>query len=327
MTGPDKILGSRNPMLVALGLLAVALIKPVQDHLDIRRQNRAIDPDILYFVSPRLVKTMALGYESLIADIYWMRVIQYYGRRDEADRRPVRYKNLAALLDITTTLDPDLLDVYRAGSNFLGEADPVGAGQPQESLKLLDKGIRRHPTEWRLYFDKGFVYYSYLGDSARAGDSWLQGSRLPNAPPWMEALGAMGMSKAGALDMAKELYRHQYAESNRKELKENALNHLNTIRVYEDLWMLEFCLEKYEAIRGNRAPSLEAVVHAGILKSLPVDPSGIPYSYDPVAGTVGLDSKSRVRLLSIPAEYRNICRAKLENAFNVRERPRVPGNP
>jgi hypothetical protein len=46
--------------------------------------------------------------------------VQYYGRHDEADRRPVRYKS-GAVLDITTTLDPDMVEAYRAGSTFLAE--------------------------------------------------------------------------------------------------------------------------------------------------------------------------------------------------------------
>jgi len=91
------------------------------------------------------VKSLSLGYQSLLADLYWIRAVQYYGRREEAARRQVRYKNLAALLDITTTLDPQMMDVYRAGSSFLAEPEPVGAGQPEESLKLLDKGIGFYP--------------------------------------------------------------------------------------------------------------------------------------------------------------------------------------
>jgi hypothetical protein len=37
--------------------------------------------------SPALVKKMALGFDNLPADFYWMRAIQYYGRRDKADKR------------------------------------------------------------------------------------------------------------------------------------------------------------------------------------------------------------------------------------------------
>src|SRR3974377_2183287 len=118
----------------------------------------------LYFGSPAAVKKIALGYDGLVADVYWMGTIQYYGRREEAARRQVRYKNLGRLLDITTTLDPDLLDAYHAGSCFLAEADPVGAGQPYEAIKLLDKGISRHPQEWQLFFDRGFVHFWFTKD-------------------------------------------------------------------------------------------------------------------------------------------------------------------
>ena len=153
-------------------LICAAMIKPAQDHVERRLGDPGQEPDQLYFNSPSVLKRMALSYDRLLADLYWMRVIQYYGRRDEADKRPVRYKNLATLLDITTTLDPDLMDAYRAGSIFLAEADPVGAGQPQEALKLLDKGIRTHPQEWKFWYDKGFIYYLYLQDYSRAGEAW-----------------------------------------------------------------------------------------------------------------------------------------------------------
>ena len=125
---------------------------------------------------------MALGYERVLADFYWMRVIQYYGRRDEADKRPIRYKNLSTLLEITTTLDPGLLDAYRAGSLFLAEPDPVGAGQPQEALHLLDKGIHAHPQEWKLFYDKGFIYYWHMKDYKAAGEIWRAEVAFGSAP-------------------------------------------------------------------------------------------------------------------------------------------------
>ena len=182
-------------LLCGICMLCVLLIKPVQDRLESRSTIREPKPDLLYFSSPTAVKTIALGYDHLLADFYWMRTIQYYGRRDEADKRPVRYKNLPTLLDITTTLDPHLLDAYRVGSNFLAEPDPVGAGQPQEALKLLDKGIRANPGEWRLYYDKGFVYYWFLQDYKSSGETWMEASKLSSAPHWMAGLAAMSMSK------------------------------------------------------------------------------------------------------------------------------------
>ena len=35
--------------------------------------------EVLYIPSPTVVKRMSLGYSGLLADIYWTRVVQYFG--------------------------------------------------------------------------------------------------------------------------------------------------------------------------------------------------------------------------------------------------------
>jgi len=296
--------GARARALLGTCVVLALLIKPVQDRVEARLGQQSIVADQLYFGSPAAVKKMSLGYECLLADVYWMRTIQYYGRRGEAAKRPVRYKNLGTLLDITTTLDPDLLDAYRAGSSFLAEADPIGAGQPREAIKLLDKGISRHPLQWRLWFDKGFVYFWFLKDFKSAGEAWLAASRLSTAPPWMEGLAAMGLSRSGAVQTAKTLWQHQYHESNRADVKENARNHLLSIQVVEDLSTLEFFLNKYRERTGSFPQRLDDLVRAGFLRYIPRDPLGTPYQYDPKIGEIRLDPQTKVRRLDVPEAYR-----------------------
>ena len=67
--------------------MVALLVKPVQDRLGAAGRHTAMDPDLLYFSSPGALKSLALGYDSLLADLYWVRAIQYYGRREEAARR------------------------------------------------------------------------------------------------------------------------------------------------------------------------------------------------------------------------------------------------
>jgi len=311
---PQSRLRARNRWWLWGACLAAALlIKPVQDRIDVRLQRAAMDPDILYFSSPAAVKALALGYDGLLADVYWMRAVQYYGRRDEAARRQVRYKNLAGLLDIVTTLDSKMLDVYRAGSIFLAEPDPVGAGQPEEAVRLLDKGISFQPHEWRLYFEKGFIYFWYFKDFQKAGEVWREAGSLTQAPPWMEGLAASALSRGGAIETAKELWRRQLADSTRDDIKDNARNHLASIQVDEDIWTFEFVLGQYTTRYGSPPASLEALVRAGYLRFVAKDPSGVPYRYAAATGKVSLSPQSKVRYLSLPYDYRESFLARLRS--------------
>jgi hypothetical protein len=285
-------------------LLAALLIKPTQDKADERLQVYSMDADMLYFNSPEGMQKLAMGYDSLLADIYWMRAIQYYGRRDEADKRPVRYKNLSSLLRIVVALDPDMLDAYRAGSTFLAEPDPVGAGQPEEALKLLDAGIKQMPLEWRLLFDKGLIYYWFLKDYEAAGQCWLSASRIAGTPAWMEGLAASALSKGGAMETAKRLWQGQYQGSDRADIKENARNHLFSIQIAEHLWTLEYFIAKYYERFAAYPSELNDLVKVGYLRGLPVDPLGNPYEYDPRTGIIERNSQSKITYLGAPPGYR-----------------------
>ncbi|HTY62374.1 MAG TPA: hypothetical protein VMG30_08965 [Acidobacteriota bacterium] len=300
-------------LIAGVCLVCAILIKPVQDRCESRRSQSEPGPDLLYFSSPGAVKSMALGYDNLLADVYWMRAIQYYGRREEASKRPVRYKNLSTLLDITTTLDPYLLDAYRAGSNFLAEPDPVGAGQPQEALKLLDKGIRVNPQDWRLYYDKGFIYYLFLQDYRAAGETWLEASKLSSAPYWMAGLAAMSMSKGGAIEVAMALWQRQYRESDRADIRENARNHMMSFQVAKDLWTLEFLLDRYRAASGSFPPSLQELLRGRKRKYATADPSGIPYDYNPQTGAIRLSPQSKIRYLKVPEAYKEHLRLTIND--------------
>jgi hypothetical protein len=309
---------SRNRVWIfaAALLLCSAVIKPVQDRADASLARDAfVDPDLLYFASPAAVKSLSLGYQSLLADLYWIRAVQYYGRREEAARRQVRYKNLAALLDITTTLDPQMIDVYRAGSSFLAEPEPVGAGQPEASLKLLDKGVAFYPDDWRFRFDKGFVYFWALKDFRKAGEVWLEASRMGSSPPWMEGLAAMALSRGGEVETAKALWERQYQSSSSREVRENARNHLLSMQVDEILWTIEFLAGRYAERRGGYPARLDELVRAGYLRAVPVDPSGVPYEYDPHSGKAGLSAETGVRYLKVPYDYREAFLQKLSALF------------
>ncbi len=148
-----------------------------------RLRSHATLEEVLYISSPKAIKRLSLGYDGLLADIYWTRAVQYFGNKHNVGAE--NFNLLAPLLEITTALDPHLVVAYEYGSNFLAPQPPNGAGMPDRAIKLDEFGIRNNPDEWRLYYDLGFIYYTELHDYAHAADAFSRGSRVPHAHPFM----------------------------------------------------------------------------------------------------------------------------------------------
>src|SRR5258708_36218627 len=91
-----------------------------------RIRPRATIEDALYINSPKLVKRASLGFDGLMACIYWTRTVQYFGHRHYV--RAHTYNELAPLLEITTALDPHLLPADQFGASFIAPPPPDTVG-------------------------------------------------------------------------------------------------------------------------------------------------------------------------------------------------------
>ena len=65
-------------LVVPLGFEGIWLL---QHRIDTQRASISEERDEVLLRSPRLVKAMGLEYAPLLADIYWTRVVQYYGNK------------------------------------------------------------------------------------------------------------------------------------------------------------------------------------------------------------------------------------------------------
>ena len=122
--------------IVALPILFAA-IAALQKTIDARPLAEATRQDELLLRSPALVKKLSLGYDPLLADIYWTRAVQYYGSR--VGLPGAKFDLLWPLLDLTTTLDPRLLPAYHFGAIFLSEPGNVGAGRTDLAVELVKR--------------------------------------------------------------------------------------------------------------------------------------------------------------------------------------------
>ncbi len=260
-----------SSLLLVVSLSGSALLLHRLDQI----RNRATLQEVLYISSPKVLKRLSLGYDGLLADVYWTRTVQYFGGHHHADAE--HYDLLAPLLEITTTLDPHLIVAYQFGANFLAPKPPNGAGKPDRAIQLVEYGIRNNPNEWQLYYELGFVYYMELKDYSKAADAFARGSRLPSTNPFLRVLAGQMAEHAGDIATARLMWRTAYQTTPDSSVRANATAHLRALQVDEDVIALEKLTAIYQKNTGHFPSTFSELQAAGMLRGTPLDPLGIPY--------------------------------------------------
>lgn len=252
------------------------------------RGKQATLEEILYIPSAKALKRMGLGYSGVLADIYWTRTVQYYGQKLATRRPDLRYDLLYPLLDITTDLDPHLLVAYEFGSVFLSQRPPVGAGQPDKAVALIEKGIRANPDHWRLYFTLGYIQFFDRKDPKAAQQAFEKGSQNPNALEWMKVMAANMAEHANDPETALSLWTKVYETSMNDMVKQNAIQHIAALNVDHDITELDKRIQVYQQRTGHLPSSWYQMMHEGLLGQVPVDPTDKAYKLMP-DGTVQVE--------------------------------------
>lgn len=266
---------------VTLAASAIFLVCAMSSVLLLRELDRvrsgATLQEFLYISSPKLLKRLSLGYEGLLADVYWTRAVQYYGGLHHWGGG--RYELLWPLLNITTQLDPHLIPAYEYGATFVSAKPPNGAGLPDRAIQLMDYGITHNPNDWHLYYDLAYIYYD-LKDYRSASEVFERGSHVPNAHPFLKVLAAQMAQHGGELQTAQMLWSAVLATTHDKNIRENAIWHLRAIKVAQDVTALGKLVEIYRERYGHFPHSFREMETAGLLRSTPVDPVDNEYQLD-----------------------------------------------
>src|SRR6202022_474726 len=204
----------------------------LQERIDVQQSAVESEDGQVMLRSSKLVKALSLEYAPLVADIYWTRVVQYFGNKHAGQQLDLRL--LWPLLDVTTTLDPQLMPVYHFGSMFLSDAPPRGAGRPDLAVELLERGLKANPEQWRLYYDLGFVYYFDMKDYSKASAGFYEGSKKPNAYFWMKVMAAKIATEGGSTETSNFLWQDIYNTTRDPSVKENALTHFHLCGARKD---------------------------------------------------------------------------------------------
>jgi len=281
--------------LVALLLAAAVAIQVVRDRGWVPYQPPS---PTLWVRSGPLMQRLSLSYSNLMADIYWIRAVTYYGgvRRSHSDAK--NYEGLYPLLDMVTTLDPHFIVAYRFGAIFLTEAYPQGPGRPDQAIQLLERGIALDNGRWEYFHDIGFVYYWWLHDYQKAGEWFLRGAERPNAATWLKALAATTLASGGRRDSSRQLWT-ELLKSDMEFIHGQAETRLKQLDAMDMIDELTPVLRRF-IDREHRLPaSWQELAAAEHLPRVPVDPTGVPFVFDAKAGRIDVSRQSALSPLPV----------------------------
>jgi len=294
----DSIKTNGLVLLIIAGLIAAI---SVSRWIDAHRGplNAGADDESLY-LNGKTARRMSLAFNGLAADWYWMRSLQYVGKKIinlpdnvELDNLgQLNLKTLAPLLDTATTLDPQFLDPYEYAAVVLPSVDV------NQAIRITKKGIEANPNAWKLYQHLGYIYWQQK-DFQAAADAYGRGAAIPGAPTFFSAMKARMLAEGGSRDTARQIYRQMFEQSNDDSVKDMARRRLMQIDSMDERDVLRKLLTAYQTRTGHCPatwkevePVLRSLRLALAADAAPMDPSGVPYVLK--GCDVELDPKSEV---------------------------------
>jgi hypothetical protein len=275
------MLRRRAPLALLAFLALLAITASARRALEPEASAVGAVRDPAWLPSGTVLRTVSCGQRLILADLYWLKAVQYVGETVIA--KVQRWDALHPLAEIVTDLDPRFGYAYQVtGSNLAGLAHRYG-----EADRILSKGMRNLPERWALPFVMATNKFLFEQSYAEAAEYARRAAEVGKRP--YLALLAANLS---ALANTDDEYRAAIAfldqmlgETNTAELKDELRERRTRIRTFQELAALERAIEAHRA-RAGRLPERLGELVPLELPVLPADPSGGHFVYDPVAGTV-----------------------------------------
>ncbi|HIE05348.1 MAG TPA: hypothetical protein EYP58_00960 [bacterium (Candidatus Stahlbacteria)] len=225
---------------------------------------------MMYFPSGRFLKVAICGFDILVANLVWLRAIQYYGQHVLTD---YQYEWLPHIFNILTKLDPLFINGYRFGGVIISE----DAQNPKEAKVLLKRGIVHNPLRWELPFDIGFICYTIDKDYHNAA-KYFKLAALREGPQGRAIrFAAHSFRKAKEWRRAKDLWREVMKNATHERKIELAQRSICYIRVDEEIEDLMKVITKFQIREKRRPEDLGELVEKGYIREIPDEPFGGRY--------------------------------------------------
>ncbi len=270
----------KKALLAAALLVAMTAVARLALEQDAGRVGRVRNP--AWLPDGKTLRLAAFGQRLALADLYWLRLVQYVG--ETVISKENRWEALYPLADLVTDLDPRFGYAYQvAGSNLSGLANRY-----EESERILQKGIRNVPERWSLPFALAVNKFLYEGDFAAATRYARQAAEIGHKPHLALLAGNLALvaDSEGEYMSAETLLLESIRQADTPGLRGELEERLTKVRTYQVLSRAERAIATFRRNHGRRPASFEELARLDGVQIDLIDPSGGFILYEPTTGEV-----------------------------------------
>jgi hypothetical protein len=256
-------------LLLVLVLLGIGVAAGARADDLLQRDPTTGARALIYLPKPRQARLMAVGFQQLMADWYWVQALQYF---TDTAQELNRFRNLGDFLDVVIGVDPDFEYAYK----FAGVSIPFDTGRfrfanTDRAIDFLERGVQRFPNNWELHFYLGFYLLNFRDNPSGAAEQFAAAANIPGSPSYLKLFAGRLFSVGGELGRARLFTETILAsttdETERQELKKR----IRDIEAEQQLRDLEAAAKRFHDRWGRWPTPVEASVASG----LPLPPADV----------------------------------------------------
>lgn len=252
-------------------LLAAIGIHRTNVSLEALAVEQRADGEVGPLPDGNVLHVLSLGFERLVADLFWVRTVYYVGDENSAN---AGYPSAERLANLVTDVDPQFDTVYVLMSSVMNGLRT----DPDAAIRLLEKGAK-HSQYWRIHFLLGFNYFMEKQDYER-GAKALQKAVDLGGPPYLQFLVTRLYAHVGEADTAMAFIQARLQHEETPRIRKRLLKRLSDLWINRDLGRIDRAIEQYGAKHGRAPQRVDELVAAGLLAAPPRDPSGGDYTIE-----------------------------------------------
>lgn len=153
-----------------LVIFVLAFVRVQSLIVENRAGRRAEEKILMLSNRPEVTKILCLGHDSTVADLLWIRAIQYFGGNFSSLNKDEKKPGMMNLFRNMVALDPHFAAAYQFGGFVINES----MKDSNAAVSFLLEGADKNPTIWRLRFDAGFIAFYQLQDYDIAKQLFVQ---------------------------------------------------------------------------------------------------------------------------------------------------------